>query len=549
MSRLKNFIKTNTIKWGGLILLISLVFILDKRYFTSPPLRSDDWNWIIYPNIFEPLQIINFVDRRPFFAWLLTVLSSILGLNIQWYYVVNWLLLFFSGLVFYLIIKYAFPEQAWLALPSALIYMIYPVNYARTWLIIINNTYALLLALCAILLMVLYAQSGNTVRLILGNALFLISLGTYEAGFGLVMLSAFLLIVFKHHLEKRTRILLASFLLTGIGFLLWRAFIQPHFTTLQDDYLLSLNLTSSTIIDRYIQGAFIFLNNWLGPLLFWTGEFRFWIFVGIGVLLIFTILVMLPGWIKSAKANSEFLYKDRKLQAKSLAAIFAVGVFCWAAGYIPVIFLWQPIFFGDGSRVNFSSIPGAAIALAAGIAGLITFFVHRKEQVKRILHIAIIPLLLLGLAYQLHSQNQRVQIWETKKAFWQSMFEVVPGLEDGTKVIIVIPGYDELGPFEMLPFRGDWEAESALRVLYHNQSLFSEYYYPDAPDYGDNWVPTVADLSRYLFVFYDPVQVSVRIIEDPERALALPVSTSGYDPAQRLTAYQTEMGSYRFLVD
>jgi len=535
--------------WVLPIFIVSLVFIADPRYFSSSPLRSDDWNWIIEPIIFNPLKIINLSDRRPLLSSLLAVLTPLFGLNIHWYYITNWFLLFLSGVVCYLIVKNAFPKQTYLALPTALILLIYPVNYARTWLIIINNTYALLLALVAILMMVLYARTGKIPLLILGNALFLLSLGTYEAGLGIVIMSALLLIIFIKEIPTKRRLLIATFLITAIGFIIWRTWIQPQIFSIQDFYLESIDINAMTTIRRYIQGLFIFLFNWLGPLLIPFGEIKYWLFVGLSLFGAFLLIIFLPNFIKRAKTNPDFIFNERVGRIKSLLLIALWGGLIWFAGYIPVIFLYQPVFYGDASRVNFAAIPGASLALSAILAVLITVIVRKKEKINRLLFIAVIPLVLFAMGYQIHSQNIRNQIWEVNKNFWHNTFEVVPRLEDNTKVVIVIPGFVELKPFEMLPFRGDWEAESALRVLYNNPDLFAEYFYSDIPFHPDNWEPTEVDLSRYLFLYFDPNDSQVRIIEDPENALALPIRTEGYNPSERLKPPQINGEKYRGLVE
>jgi hypothetical protein len=546
---LKRFIKSKSWLGVALIFLVSLVFIVDVRFFTSPPLRSDDWNWIVWSQIFEPLKAIDLTNRRPLFSTLLSALTPLFGLRIQWYYLINWMLLFFSAVVFYLIVKNSFPKHQWLALPAALVFLIYPVNYARTWLIILINHFAFLLALCAILLMVKFSRSGKILPLVIGNVLFLISLCTYEAGLGIVMLAAFILCCFARELPKKRRLLMLSFLLTAVVFILWRTYIQPDLLNLEDFYLENVNLSVPTLGKRYIQGCFIFLFNWIGPLLFGFEGLKYWVFVAVcGVVMLFFV-VFLPKILRTAKSNDNYIFEDRITQIKSLLRAVLVGGMFWIAGYLPVISLYQPTFYGDSSRVNFSSIPGASLALAAGITCLSTLIVHRKGAIKRLVFISIIVLVVLGMVYQVHSQNERYRVWEINKNFWQSAFEIVPGLESGTIVIIAVPGYEELEPFEMLPFRGDWEAQSALNVLYNDPSLFAEYYYMDIPNHADNWVPVGGDLSRYVFLYYDTDSSKLRIIEDVESALELPVSVDHYNPQERLIDFCPEMGTYRFLVD
>ena len=474
------------------------------------------------------------------------LLSSIFGLHFEWYYVVNWLLLFISGVVVYFIIKNAFPNKPWLALPAALIYLVYPVNYARTWLVIINNTYALLLALLSILLLLLFEKTGKIHQILLANLLFLISLGTYEAGFGVVILSALLLLILT---RKKRRWAFISILVVGVSFFVWRVFLQSGLLNVQDQYLQNVNPSILTVIKNYIQGLFIFLFNWVGPMLIPFGDYKYWVFIGLCLVAIVILSVLVVKRSKKLKIDSPDMFTRKLTEIKSLLKISVVGGLFWIAGYIPVIFLWQPTFYGDSSRVNFAAILGAALGIAALMAAGITFFSRRAEVPKRELLIAIIPLVILGMAYQVHSQNQRIKVWEINKHFWQEMFTTAANLKSGTKLIVVIPGYQELAPFEMLPFRGDWEAESALDVLYNNPDFFAEYYYLDNPGLADNWVPVSGDYSKFLFVYFDPESTSLSIIEDPSTALNLNITVESYDPESRMIDYSPEVGEYRWLVE
>ena len=540
---------TNSLKWIGPIFIVSLIYILDYRYFVSPPLRSDDWEWLVYSYIFAPLKVVDLTNRRPFISTLFSLLTPIFGLRIQWYYVVNWLIIFVMGVVIYQIVVKVFPKHSWLALPIALIFLIYPVNYARTWLVIVMNALALLLALLVILLMIEYSKTGRGWLIIVGHILLVISLGMYEVGFGIVLLTTFFLCC-SGKIPKQRRVIIGTLFLTCIAFLVFRTFIQPKVLGIHDFYLDSVSLSVPAIFQRYIQGLFIFLFNWIGPFLFGFGDKKYWAFVGICAVLLVVFLILLPRIIKSAKENPVFLYNERMHQIRSLLEMALLGAGLWVAGYIPMIALWQPIFYGDGSRVNMGAVPGAALFAVAASASLITLLAKKKEVIYRILIIMLIPMLLLGMVFQVHSQEVRFQVWEVYKGFWRALFDVVPGFEEGTKVVIVIPGYDELGPFEMLPFRGDWEAQSALRVLYNDQSLFAEYYYADIPEHADNWFPASGeDFSRFVFIFFDPEASQVRVIEDPRGVFNFPGNFDGYDPYGRVIEYELSMGEYRWLVE
>jgi len=129
------------------------------------------------------------------------------------------------------------------------------------------------------------------------------------------------------------------------------------------------------------------------------------------------------------------------------------------------------------------------------------------------------------------------------------MFELIPGIKERTKLVIVIPGYEDLEPFEMYPFTGDWEAQSAFSILYNEKDLFARYFYMDIPAGPGNQLPDEMDWSEYIFVFYDPSHSSLKIIEDPVKALSLPFETKGYMPQNRIQTYSPGIDQYRWLID
>ena len=531
-----------------LILFVSLIFILDTRILTNPPLRSDDWKMLVEPVVFDEISLVNFSDRRPFLLSLFAILSPIIHLNISLYYVANWLLILFSGLTVYQILRIAFPKYRWIALPAALIFLIYPVNYARTWLVVSINTFALLLGLLAILLMIIYCRGGKPWHLGLANLLILLSLGTYEAALGIIFLSGFLLIL-NREISKKQRFWMLTIFATIAFFLLWRLVIQPSVFAVSDFYLENATVSILPILKRYGQGLFIFLFNWVGPLLNPLGEIKYWVFGSGSAILLVILALLIRQRINRMADSAEESRSERLSKAKGLLKISGIGFIFWAAGYVPVISLWQPYFYGDGSRVNFAAILGASLALVALFGAMFTILSKQEKKIQNGVMIIVILMVAAGMAYQVQGQNIRQQVWQVNQVFWQKMFELVPGIKTGTKLVIVIPNYEKVGPFEMLPFRGDWEAESAFRVLYNNQELFAEYFYIDWLAAPDNWQPIGGDLERYLFVYYDTSLGDIRIIQDPFQALELSDPIENYDPSLRITAFEEEMGKYRYLVE
>lgn len=548
--RIKSLIKkTEPYSWLIILFCVSLVYILDPRLFNNPPLRSDDWNILIEPTIFGSFSIIDIADRRPFMMALYATITPIFKLNITLYYFLNWFLIFLSAVVFYLIIRSAFDRHQWLALPAALIFLIYPVNYARTWLVTQINTLALLLVLLAVLLIIDYLKTGRSWELLLSNLLIIVSLGTYEIGLGIVLAVNVLVLFFYRSLPLKRRLWVQTTSLTAFLFILWRSVIQPLVLDVSDNYLQNMIVSVPTLLERFVQGAFIFLFNWVGPFLFGFGENKYWVFIVICFVLAILYLIVTWPKLKNRKAFESHVRDEQENTTSDLFKIAGVGFLIWMAGYVPVIFLWQPIFYGDGSRVNFAAIPGASIALVALFSALLILVSKEREKIASRMNIIVIPFVILGMAYQIYNQNIRYEIWQQQESLWKDLFVQAPGIEPGTKVVIVVPGYEVLSPFEMLPLRGDWEAESALRVLYNTENLFAEYYYLDIPDHADNWRPATCDLGNYIFVYYDVDRSETRIIKDPLTFYDFQCDVINYNPEERIIQFDSSMGDYRWLVE
>ena len=267
--------KIQTKYWIIPIFLVSLVYILDIRFFTSPPLHSDDWSALIFQYIFEDLKLIDFSDRRPLISFVFSVLSSVFGLQIQYYYLVNFILIFFAGALLYQITVKSFPNYSWLALPVALIFLIYPLDLTKTWLITINSHFVLLIDLLVILLLLLFVKSGKFWKLILANLLFLFSLGIYEGGLGIVILAAVVMAIKARKISKTRSYALISVIIIGVIFIVWRLFIQPTILDIQDSYVEQISTSISTIAYRYAIALIYTLYCWIRPLTAFLGQSKF----------------------------------------------------------------------------------------------------------------------------------------------------------------------------------------------------------------------------------------------------------------------------------
>ncbi len=539
--------KVNSIYWIIPIFIVALTYLIDCRYYSSPPIHSDDWS-ILSDQIFYGFQIFNIYDRRPLIDVPYFILASSFKTNLFYHYFVNFIILFLTCCVFYLVIKKSFPKHTWLALPIALVFIIYPLDFTKTWLVHIHAHLVLLLDLLVIFLLLEYKQNSKSWKLILANVLFIISLLIYEAGLGIVLMVAFLLLFDTGTSRVNKLRIITITLFTGIFYIVWRAYLQPSIFNLQDAYLDQLNTNVITIARRYIIGLIYVPYSWVRPIAQFLGPSKFIVLGATGFMLIALTIGFLPRIIKSAKASESFYWADRVIVLKSLLMVFLIGFLTWAAGYFPAIVLKGPSLDGNSTRNNLFASAGASIMLVSLISSLVALKVKTYKEISRKTILLIIPFVILGMFFQLWSQNQRFISWEDQKFIWNKTIEIAPDLQDDTNVGIIIAGYDDLEYFQILPFTWRWDARNAIRLLYNNQTLEAFYYYLDRDVGFLNQIPDEIEWSKTLLIYVDPHNNSSHILSQPEKILLLDDTTTGYNPELLISNFDTDSGIYRFLV-
>lgn len=539
------------------ILAIFIVSIVSFGTFNSTILSSDDWSYFVAKYVFGNLQPINLTDRRPLILVLYYVLASLFGLRFEFYYFFNYAILFLSALMVYVIVKRAFPEQKWIAGLVALIYLIYPVDYTRTWLIMIYIRFWWLVSLGVIWLLLEFAESGNKYIYSLAMLGVAIPLGAYEGQFGIILLTSFLITIFyKKTPTKHRLIILGSVIAITFAFLVWRTYIQPSFLEINDAYVEALQFNPAILITRYLNGLGIFTTFWFDPIyaqLKLSGlNLKNWSLLYISICSIAII------WISSRTAHSARLEISQKVSvAKSYIIIFLTGGAFWIAGFIPIILLYSPSLNGNASRVNSYAVMGASLMLVS-IASAVATLLANSILTKRFLVICIIlPFIFAGIFAQLQVNKENKISWETQKKIWNGVFEIIPNIKDQKRVVIIIPGYQQLLPFESYPFLSGWEVEACTQVLYNNPNIGGNFYYKDIlpaellftkngfrPIQTDKIIP----YKKLIFVYYDSQSNRVELIEDLERELQLPFSVNNYNPGENIISAEPSTAEFRWLV-
>ena len=523
-----------------------MTYILNPGLFSTPPLHSDDWT-LIYNEVFNQFNLFDIYNRRPLIGLPYFLLYHPFGLKISIYYIMNFFIILITGLTLFHYIRALITDKHWLALLISLLCLTYPIDFSKTWLTHIHARLVLLTCLVIVLLLHKFIRNKNYWLVLLANILFLFTLGIYEGGWGIVILSVLVLLIREKGLKKNQRYALFSTLFIGGLYVIWRVLIQPNILHVEDNYLGQLTFSFSDIAYRYAQALFITFYNWTGPIIN-NQPARYVIFIVFSFLLLAILLVIGIRFLKRAKLDESFKQGEQRSSLRSILSAVFVGCALWLAGYLPIILYSAPGFYGDDSRFSLFATIGASIVLVMLIALAATITAKTQQKVKKVTVLCVVPLILIGSIYQIWSQNERIKSWEIQKSFWNQFIEIAPGLENNTTIGIIITGHEDLAQFETLPFVGNWEARSALKVLYNDPSLNAFYYYADHPSSSSNRFIEPADWSRSVVITYDESTSEVKLIESSEHSLLTPYQVTGYNPTLRISKTSQDSTKYRFLV-
>jgi hypothetical protein len=414
-----------------------------------------------------------------------------------------------------------------------------------------------LVSLGVIWLMMIFVESGNKWIYILAMIGIAVPLGAYEGQFGIILLASFLITFFRRKTPlKRRVILLGSVIGIAFAFLVWRTFIQPLFLEINDAYVESLQFNPAILITRYLNGLKIFTVDWFVPI---YAQLKLSGFNLINCVLTYiSICSVVIIWLSSRTVGSASLkISQRVSEAKSYAIIFLTGGAFWVAGYIPVILLYSPSPAGNASRVNLFAVLGASMMLVS-ITFILATLLTNSTFTKRLMVISVLlPFIFAGVFAQLQTNKENKISWEIQKKIWNGIFEAVPNIKDQKQIVVIIPGYQQLRPFEHYPFRSGWEIEAGVQILYNNLNISGNFYYKDIlsadllfTKNGFRPIQTsrIIPYKKLIFVYYDPQSNTVEIIDDLEKKLQLPFSVNNYNPNENILPAEPSTAEFRWLV-
>ena len=541
----------------SILFIISVVSFLPVNSLTSPEIASDDWSLIIAPFVFGELKPINLSNHRPIDSSFYFVLTSIFGPRFEYYYLLNVLIIFLSSVMVYALTKRMLTQQAWLASLVAVVYLIYPVDYTRTWIMMLYIRFWWLISLAAIWFLLDYVDSGNKWKLALALIGIVIPLGAYEGQFGVVAAAAFLITGFsKDKPLFRRLILTGSIIIIGIMFYLWRFHIQANITDIRYYSAGSFQFDLVVITQRYFQGFNIFFSKWLDPVQVQLGLSGIQIFIWVVVYIATCFFVTLLIYKRNTSPNV-LTYRQKLPLLKTQFLIFLTGGVFWLAGYFPIIGLYSPSLNGHASRVNSFAVAGAALMLTALV---VIFSTALARSISRILPFSIAisaPFLLIGIFVQIQVNIENQAIWETQRNIWNGTFEKIPNIQDGKSLVIIIPGNEQQQSFSAYPFSTAWEVDAGTKVLYNNPDISGYYYYKDLQDqqfkFKENGIiphgtERLVGYKRLIVVLYHPSENAVELVENLEDTLLLPFTVNNYNPHENIAPADPTTGEYRWLV-
>lgn len=478
--------KFMTSKYVISLLIIILVAILTFRFNALPALFSDDWVQVLYGPMTREPSLIDLVDSRPMRMAPFFLQYQILGLNVPGFY---WVLFFnhllIAVMLFVFLTTFELLRRNHAALIVTLLFLVYPTDYSRMWLNHIHYSSALLLFAFVAILAVRFAASGKWILLVIALAALFTSLLIYEGHMGLVILLSLFLVATGRKLPLTKRAALLSMIVVSGAVGIWRVLGQEWFGV--ESYGLDqLVVESDIILSRLLLGFKVTLVwGWSTTLAYIQPALQG---NNIGSLLLLVVpiaglwlLLYVSRYALSSRNSRRWTTEGLEdLSRYALLALFGLVVI--AAGYFPVVTVYQPNLSDISSRFNqFAALGGAVVIASILIFGGVLVGPSPRTRYG-FLFTAAGLLVVHGMVTQyLVSQEQTVS-WREQKAIWQDIFHVAPDIKDGTAILLILPGFeDRVGyqSFERLPFAGEWDVESGLRLLYNRPELMGAITYPD----------------------------------------------------------------------
>lgn len=492
--------------------------------FHAPALYADDWGQGLEEILEGRAPWFDAARLRPLLFLPFVVQHRLLGLNYDAHYAVLGGVYAVMALLLFLIARRSastLPHDV--ALLAALLFVVFPTNYAHTWLTMAHHYSGAAMGLVYAWALLVYASGGRTWHLGAAGACLLVSVGFYEGHLGLAALwPAVLLVMHRDRVTWRDGVLWFSPAASTGALVVFRvlAYESPY-----DYYSADLvTVDPATLLSRLILGYKITLA-WG-----WTETLRHYVPALTSTSLALVAVSGLVGaaallasgrlgrrWRPDeAPADEPPATGHRRPRARAAVAGAVIGLISIGAGYVPIVTAFMPNLSGFSSRLNLFASLGGAWFFACCLM-VVARQVATPGRERRVLWAAAAPLLVLG-GLSLASAQYRVKVaWNEQRMLWQSLFDAAPDFTDGTLVLLVFPGLTERDGYWSwwrMPLEASWDASAALRLLYANPTLSADIVYPDlvrfrepvlSPAGVQNWLTRhVTPWDRVVAFSFDP---------------------------------------------
>lgn len=471
-------------------LLLIAVAVLSYGVFYVPAIFMDDWTSVLERVITGSAKWFDLMDSRHLLFSPFLIQYYLLGIYVPGYSIVLGILYVLMALLLYKIVK-RFPlvHQRAFAVVVAILFLVYPTNYTHTWLIMLGVHCAIVLTLLYGYLLLRYIERGRPLILALALVCLLVSLGIYEAQVGVAGAWAVaLMLMFRRSPLSRRLSLLLPLILLGL-FSLWRT-VGYQTVGIDDSYLTRIVITPEVLLSRLLLGYKISLGwGWtyvIEHYLPWVSDDKY-------AALLLLLVVVAIGWLlrnsgesqsKQGQEADRQAWPTRQRLAYSWPYMGAamVGLILTGVGYVPTLIIYLPSLSDIGSRFNILATIGGSVTIAACLMVAAIWFARSRRQINYLMLAAALPFIVVGIVTQATVQYHNRVAWRVQQAIWQDLFSLAPNFKDNTSLLFILPGYEDSFRFQSwqrTPLTASWEASSATRLLYHNQTLTADVFFPD----------------------------------------------------------------------
>jgi hypothetical protein len=538
------------------MLALSVAALLLYRIYYAPKLVSDDWMQIVKNNVFGPMPWYVWPSPRPLHLTPIVAIYRLFGLNIHLLHAINGLLLILVLFMIYFLLDRLLPDQYPFALAVALLSLLYPADFTLSWLTMISLRLAWLVGLVGMWLLLDYALGGRALWVVLASLCLFISLWIYEGALGFEIAYILLLFVVFRHLPLPKRLMLVSPMLLLILYVWFRLYYLPTMGVIGNNLMMFNRLAPEEFFRRLVNIQ-ILLDAWSTPFPIWLrgsplASLPNDVYL-LGILLAVGLLALIGSFVIRSRTNNldpQMTGSERRRTAKLYGWVSIAALGFILAGYFPIILVHSPNLEEKLTRTNMFAIPAASALIVALLSLAVLGIMHSRRQWQVLLSVTLLPLMLIGFGVQLNVQKLGLEAWTKQRSIWSELFEIAPDFTDGTTVVFILKGRDEM-VYGHLPIYASWEADAGIKVLYQNNSLRGQIYSPEMDLYSEATIKPLGiirfgekDVRPYdqiVFLTYNIRSGKLRLLDTvpdhPE-----------YDPWRRIIQTTDKIWRYRYLV-